>query len=123
MLKSIFRILGRITIILLATVIVVGLAFGVSKLTGSGNSRFRPDEGQRFTAPATGTDPAGQPNQPPRSRGGDEEGFQDNGSLIRGLFQVFTNIVLIGVFTWVGVLLLQYSKRRTPTALPDQVDS
>jgi hypothetical protein len=125
MLKSIFRILGRITIILLAAAVVIGLAFGASKLIPAGTSRFRPDDGQRFTAPAgtAGTaNSAGQPNQPPRGRGGDDEGFQDNGSLARGLFQVFTNTLLIGVFTWVGVLLLRYMKRRTSTGLPDQVD-
>ena len=125
MLKSIFRILGRITIILLAAAVVVGLAFGVSKLTGAGASRFRSDDGQRFTAPA-GTsgvaNSAGQPNRPARGRGGDDEGFGDNGSLARGLFQVFTNTLLIGIFTWVGVLLFRYTKRRSPTTLPDQAE-
>ena len=126
MLKSIFRILGRITIILLAAAVVVGLAFGVSKLTGAGASRFRPDDGQRFTAPAgapSAANSAGQPNRPARGPGGNDEGFRDNGSFARGLFQVFTNTLLIGIFTWVGVLLLRYTKRRTPTTLQDQVDS
>lgn len=115
MLKSIFRILGRTLLILAIAGIVVGLTYGLSK-TININPRFGRDGGEERFAQAAPPGANGQPGQPPRQfRGGDDEGFRDNGSWVRGLFQVFTNILLIGFFTFIGQLLFRRYRRRIPT--------
>ena len=115
MLKSIFRILGSTVLILAVAGIVVGLAYGVSR-TVNINPRFGGEGGgERFTQAAP-PGANGQPSLPPRQLGGGEnEGFRENGSLTRGLFQVFTNILLIGLFTFIGQLLFRRYRRRIPT--------
>ena len=106
---SILRIFGRIALILLAAGIVIGLAYGLSRFTGN-QSRFRSDGGgQRFTQPQAG-DNNGQFARPPR--GGEDEGFRENGSIVAGLIQVLTKAVVIGVFTWIGLLVLYLVKRK-----------
>ena len=116
--NSILRILGRITLILAAAAVVVGLAYGFSSITGS-SARFRPGDNQRFTPPSSGSNnQSGQFSRQPR---GDEgEGFRENGSLIAGLVQVLTKAVIIGVFTWLGLLALGLMKRKPPQASQDQ---
>jgi hypothetical protein len=112
MLKSIFYVIARILLILLVAAAIVGLAsYGLSQ-TANLNPRF----GNR--AGGTNFDAARPPannGQPPaqnfRPRGG-EEGFRGNGSLTRGLFQVFTNTLLIGMFTWLGLFIFNRNKRR-----------
>jgi hypothetical protein len=115
MIKSIFRILARILLILLVASAVVGLAYGASKMTGSAAPRFRPDDNPNFTQPGApgGNNQAGQFARPPRGPGGDE-GFRENGSITRGLFDVLKNILIIGVITWIGVIIFRHSKRRLP---------
>jgi hypothetical protein len=114
MLKSIFRILRRIALILLIAGAVVSLAYGLSRTVNISPRFGRDGGGERFaqSAPAGAN---GQPAQPPQQfRGGGDEGFRENGSLSRGLFQVFTNALLIGLFTWIGLLLFRRYKRRIP---------
>ena len=120
MLTSILRILGRIVIILLVAIVVIGLASLLSKTTGSAQG-FRSDEGQRV-APPGGSNLAEQPGRPQRGEG-DGEGIQANGSLFRGLFQVFTNSLIIAVFVWIGLLLFKRIKRQPETILQNPVES
>lgn len=117
MLKSILRILGRSLIILLAAVIVCSAAYGLSKVSGSSNTRFRSEEGQRFEPQGT-SNQNGQTTRPPRREGG-EEGFRGNGSITRGLMQVFVNILLLTAFTWIGLILFNFGKNRKSTDSPE----
>lgn len=118
MLKSTLRVLGRTLLILLAAAIVSGIAYGLSTTTSGSTQRFRTEGEQRFeqpSAPGVGN----QTGQPARSTRGREErdGFRENGSLTRGLFQVFTNILLVSLFTGLGLLLFKRNKNRIPARL------
>ena len=121
MLNSILRIIGRILLILLVAGVVIGAAFGLSTFTG-GTGRFRSGEGQRFTQPSAGANnEAGQVGRPPRG-GGDDEGVPNNGSISRGLVQVLTKAVVIGVITWIGLLLLRFYKQLLPGKPREQTE-
>ncbi|MEI7849210.1 MAG: hypothetical protein WCK35_25660 [Chloroflexota bacterium] len=121
MLKSILRTLGRIALILLASGVVIGIAYGFS-LMGNGNQNFRPD-GERSFEQGSNTTQNGQNTRPPRRHEGGEEGFRENGSVGRGLIQLTTNSLMIAIFTWVGLLIFRRFKRRLPANLDLQADS
>ena len=122
MFTSILRIIGRIALILLVAAAVIGFVTMVSKTT-SNTSGFRSDGEQRFLPQPgqVGNNQAGQPARPPRREGGGE-GFEGSGSIARGLIQVFTNGLLIGVFVWIGLLIFRRNKRQPPTSLQGQVE-
>ena len=115
MIKSIFRILARIFLILLVASAVIGLAFGFSKMTASAAPRFRPDDNPQFAQPGApgSNNQSGQFARPPRREGADE-GSRENGSITRGLLDVLKNILIIGAITWIGVIIFRHSKRRLP---------
>jgi hypothetical protein len=113
MVKSIFRIMGRIVLILVVASVIIGIsAFGLSKL-GNPNPRFGNREGGDNLAPARSAVTNGLPGQNFRGREGGDDGIRNNGSLVRGMVDVVTNGLIIGIFTWIGVLLFNYSRRRS----------
>lgn len=121
MLKSILRTLGRIALILLASGIVIGIAYGFS-LLGNGNQNFRPD-GERSFEQGSNITENGRNNRLPRRHEEGEEGFRENGSIGRGLIQLTTNSLIIAIFTWIGLLIFRRFKRRLPANLELQADA
>lgn len=121
MLKSILRTLGRIALILLASSLVIGIAYGFS-LLGNRNQNFRP-EGERSFEQGSNTTQNAQGTRPPRRHEAGAEGFRENGSVGRGLIQFTTNSLIIAIFTWVGLLIFRRFKRRLPPNLELQADA
>ena len=122
MLKLIFILLGRTALILLAAGVVIGIAYSFS-LTGSGSTRFGA-EGERSFQQGSGTDgtnPNGQNTRPSHRR---EEGeFRGNGAIARGIVELVTNILITGIFTWLGLLIFPRFRRRLPVNATSKVES
>jgi hypothetical protein len=111
MLKSIFKIAGRIVLILAVAGIVAGLTYGVSKAVNI-TPRFGGDGNrERFQQ-----QPGSLPGQPPRQFRGDDEGFRENGSLLRGIGDVLMNAAGIAIFTLAGWFIFRRYRRRLPDA-------
>lgn len=115
MLKSVFRILGRVVLILAVAGVVAGLAYGVSKAANISPRFGREGDRERFEQRQPGGLP-NQPGQPPRQFRGDDEGREGGGSLLRGIGDVLMNAAGIAIFTWAGWFIFRRYRRRLPKA-------